>query len=212
VSLQISNTWNGSCNLPPLWSEDGTEVDPVSIGLKGCYASEFDQFGDMDAFGNHPYWQRELSKFASVQDRLREWDYDVMQKIRRYSCMTIKALDIDAVRVDKSTQMTLDALASWTTSTKACAAAVGKTNFFVVGEVTGGDTFGSLYMYASIALCRPLTTNNISKVAVVAFRLGDQQIFFRPPISQRLTTSFFCAIVHKSPSTPMHSITPFTVH
>jgi len=146
--FDIGNTWNASCRLPTLWQDDGTEVDQSTFSFSGCYSSEFDQFGDMEAFGVHPDWQRQLSKFASVQDRLREWDTDVMQKIKKYSCLTIKALDIDGIRVDKSTQITVDALASWTTSTKACAAAVGKNNFFVVGEVTGGDTFGSLYMYA----------------------------------------------------------------
>jgi hypothetical protein len=28
----------------------------------------------MEAFGVHPDWQRQLSKFSSVQDRLRDWD------------------------------------------------------------------------------------------------------------------------------------------
>lgn len=144
--FNIDNTWNDSCRLPALWMDDGTEVDPNEIGLHGCYQSEFDQFGDMEAFGVHPDWQRQLSKFASVQDRLREWDPKVMAKIQKYSCLAIKALDIDAIRIDKSTQITLDSLASWTTNTKACAASVGKKNFLVAGEVTGGDTFGSLYL------------------------------------------------------------------
>lgn len=107
--------------------------------------SEFDQYGDMEAFGVHPDWQRQLSKFASVQDRLREWNPNVMAKIQKFSCLAIKALDIDAIRIDKSTQVTVDALAAWTTSTRACATQLGKTNFLITGEVTGGDTFGSLY-------------------------------------------------------------------
>ena len=108
-------------------------------------ASDFDQYGDMEAFGVHPDWQRQLSKFASVQDRLREWQPTVMSKIQVFACLAIKALDIDAIRIDKSTQVTLDALADWTTNTRMCAAQVNKTNFFIAGEVTGGDTFGSLY-------------------------------------------------------------------
>ena len=108
-------------------------------------ASDFDQYGDMEAFGVHPDWQRQLSKFASVQDRLREWDPAVMDKIQVFSCLAIKALDIDAIRIDKSTQVTLNALAAWTSSTRNCAAQLNKTNFYIAGEVTGGDTFGSLY-------------------------------------------------------------------
>ena len=126
-----------------MWWENGTEL---AIPTNGCMASEFDQYGDLEAFGVHPDWQRQLTKFASVQDRLREWKPEVMAKLTTFSCMAIKALDIDAIRIDKSTQVTLDALAQWTSTTRACAAALGKTNFFITGEVTGGNTFGSLYI------------------------------------------------------------------
>lgn len=100
----------------------------------------------MEAFGVHPDWQRQLSKFASVQDRLREWKSEVMAKLKTFSCMAITALDIDAIRIDKSTQVTVDALAEWASSTRACAKALGKNNFYIPGEVTGGDTFGSIYL------------------------------------------------------------------
>ena len=130
--------------MPVFWGDDGTIVDIDWNG--GCYASEFDQYGDMEAFGVHPDWQRQLSKFASVQDRLREWRPQVMAKLKNFACMAITALDIDAIRIDKATQVTVDALAHWASSTRACAAALGKDNFFIPGEVTGGDTFGSLYM------------------------------------------------------------------
>lgn len=142
---QISNVRNTSCQFPVFWQDDGTVVEVVQNN--GCMASDFDQYGDMEAFGVHPDWERQLSKFASVQDRLREWNPSVMDKIKTFSCLTIKALDIDAIRIDKATQVTVDALATWASSTRACAAALGKTNFFIPGEVTGGDTFGSLYLY-----------------------------------------------------------------
>lgn len=143
TSPQISNERNTSCQLPRFWEDDGTVI---KVQTDGCMKSEFDQYGDMEAFGVHPDWQRQLSKFASVQDRLREWNPDVMRKIQKFACMVIKALDIDAIRIDKATQVTVDALASWGASTRACAAQVGKNNFFISGEVTGGDRFGSLYM------------------------------------------------------------------
>lgn len=108
--------------------------------------SDFDQYGDMEAFGVHPDWQRQLSKFASVQDRLREWRPEVMSKLTTFSCMVIQALDIDAIRIDKATQVTVDALATWASTTRQCAYDLGKTNFYIPGEVTGGDTFGSIYM------------------------------------------------------------------
>jgi len=108
--------------------------------------SDFDQYGDMEAFGVHPDWQRQLSKFASVQDRLREWKPSVMSKLTVFSCMAITALDIDGIRVDKSTQLTVDGMTAWATATRKCAVNLGKNNFYITGEVTGGDTFGSLYL------------------------------------------------------------------
>ena len=107
--------------------------------------SDFDQYGDMEAFGVHPDYQRQLTKFASVQDRLREWRPEVMSKLTNFACMAIQALDFDAIRVDKSTQVTVDALSDWAAAARKCATAVGKKNFMITGEVTGGDTFGSLY-------------------------------------------------------------------
>lgn len=140
---QFNNEYNKSCQMPVFWGDEGTIVDIDWNG--GCYASEFDQYGDMEAFGVHPDWQRQLSKFASVQDRLREWNPDVMAKLTKFSCMAITALDFDGIRIDKSTQMTVDGLVQWTSTTRSCAADLGKNNFLIVGEVTGGDYFGALY-------------------------------------------------------------------
>ena len=141
-SIQYNNVRNTSCVMPTFWQDDGTIVQ---VTANGCMASDFDQYGDMEAFGVHPDWQRQLSKFASVQDRLREWNPNVMERIQNFACLVIKALDIDAIRIDKSTQVTVDALTEWTSNTRACAAQLNKTNFLITGEVTGGDTFGSIY-------------------------------------------------------------------
>ncbi|PFH54317.1 glycosyltransferase family 5 protein [Amanita thiersii Skay4041] len=142
--FEVINERNQSCTLPNMWDDDGTRV--LDLKTNGCLMSDFDQYGDTEAFGVHPDWQRQLSKFASVQDRLREWKPSVMEKLKVFSCMAIRALDIDAIRIDKATQVTVDALAAWASSTRACAAKLGKSNFFIPGEVTGGDTFGSLYL------------------------------------------------------------------
>lgn len=143
TELQVGNDHNSSCKLPPFWGDDGVAVNQTA---NGCRASEFDQYGDMEAFGVHPDWQRQLAKFASVQDRLREWNPTVMAKLKNFACMSLKALDFDAIRIDKSTQVTLDAIAEWASSARACADALGKKNFYITGEVTGGDAFGSLYV------------------------------------------------------------------
>ena len=108
--------------------------------------SELDQYGDMEAFGVHPDWQRQLSKFASVQDRLREWKPEVMDRLKVFVCMAIEQLDLDGIRLDKATQVTVDAISTWASSARQCAQKLGKNNFFIPGEVTGGNTFGALYL------------------------------------------------------------------
>ncbi|KAH8802336.1 glycoside hydrolase [Flagelloscypha sp. PMI_526] len=130
------------CKMPAFWLDDGSVIN---FKTNGCFNSDFDQYGDMEAFDVHPNRQRQLSKFASVQDRLHEWKPSVMAKLKVFSCMAIKALHNDAIHIDKATQVTVDTLTKWASSTCSCAKDLGKNNFFIPGAVTGGDRFGSLY-------------------------------------------------------------------
>ena len=68
-----------------------------------------------------------------------------MDKLIEFSCIAIKALNFDAIRVEKSTQVSVDGMAIWPAGVRKCAAELGKNNFFINGEVTGRNTFGSLY-------------------------------------------------------------------
>ncbi|KAL1689446.1 glycoside hydrolase family 13 and glycosyltransferase family 5 protein [Schizophyllum commune] len=145
ADFKPSNDWNSSCVLPRFWGDDG-ERDQVENPANGCKASEFDQYGDLEAFGVHPEYKRQLTKFSSVQDRLREWQPHVLAKLKVFACMVVTRLDIDAIRIDKSTQVSVDALAEWSASLRKCANDLGKDNFFIPGEVTGGDHFGSIYI------------------------------------------------------------------
>ncbi|EEB06005.2 cell wall alpha-1,3-glucan synthase mok11 [Schizosaccharomyces japonicus yFS275] len=138
----FENAWDRYCTLPEFWGENG---HPVHINWVGCYASDFDQYGDTEAFGDHPDYQRQLSKFASVQDRLREWNPSVAQKLKRLSCLVISMLDVDGFRIDKATQMTVGFLADWAESVRECAKKFNKNNFFIPGEVTGSSSYGSIY-------------------------------------------------------------------
>lgn len=61
-------------------------------------------------------------------------------------CLAIAQLDIDGFRIDKATQITVDAEAEIAASLRKCARRYGKDNFFIPGEITGGDTFGSIYL------------------------------------------------------------------
>ncbi|KAL0934139.1 alpha-glucan synthase [Colletotrichum truncatum] len=140
--------YNETCeHFPRLYYESGYEVGEEVYGMfKGCYDGDFDQFGDTEAFGVYPDYRRQLTKFASVQDRLREWVPAVNQKLGHFSCMMIKMLDIDGFRYDKALQVTVDAQGEFSKMMRECAKDVGKDNFFLPGEITGGNTMGSIYI------------------------------------------------------------------
>lgn len=47
-----SNTYNNTCNFPRFYNETGFRVESsIDAQFKGCYDSDFDQFGDTEAFG-----------------------------------------------------------------------------------------------------------------------------------------------------------------
>ncbi|KAI1614097.1 hypothetical protein EDD36DRAFT_417944 [Exophiala viscosa] len=145
--FNIGDDYNKTCTYPKFWLETGYPVgDDVTSQMVGCYDSDFDQYGDTEAFGVFPDWRRQLSKFASVQDRLREWHEPVRQKLENFYCMLIANLDIDGYRYDKATQSTIDAMGAMNDAMRTCARRFGKQNFFTPGEITGGNVFGSLYL------------------------------------------------------------------
>ncbi|KGO47515.1 Glycosyl transferase, family 1 [Penicillium expansum] len=145
--FHIGADYNTTCDYPRFWFEDGFPVNETETSaLVGCFNSDFDQYGDIEAFGVWPDWKRQLAKFASVQDRLREWHPSVRARLIRHSCMIIQSLDIDGFRYDKGTQSTVDALGDMSAAYRECARAVGKENFFITGEITGGNDFGSIYL------------------------------------------------------------------
>ena len=63
-----------------------------------------------------------------------------MDKMIQFSCLALKALDFDAIRVDKATQVTLDALSKRAAGVRTCTAAVRKNNFFITGEITDSNS------------------------------------------------------------------------
>jgi alpha-1,3-glucan synthase len=134
------------------------------------------QFGDTEAFGVYPDYRRQLTKFASVQDRLREWVPSVREKLSHFSCMAIKMLDIDGFRFDKAIQVTPDASAHFSADLRRCAASVGKNNFFLPGEITGGNTIGSIYLGRGR---QPNQKINKTSDAVVMTNVSDSQHFLR---------------------------------
>ncbi|KAE8356280.1 hypothetical protein BDV28DRAFT_127311 [Aspergillus coremiiformis] len=147
ADFHFTTDYNETCEFPKFWNETGYPLTTGEVeGLTGCYNSDFDQFGELEAFGNFPDWKRQLTKFASVQDRLREWHKPIRDIITKHSCIQIASLDIDGFRFDKAVQATLEPLSEITAAYRECAKKYGKHNFFLPGEITSGDTFGSLYL------------------------------------------------------------------
>lgn len=196
VDFHFGNDYNETCDYPRFWNETGWPVDQsVRDQLNGCYDSDFDQYGDREAFGVYPDWQRQLAKFASVQDRLREWNPSVRQRLTRHSCMIIEALDIDGFRYDKATQATVDALGEMSLAYRECARKFGKNNFFISGEITGGNTFGSIY------LGRGRQPNQYLKSAIDAMNmtnLSDHQYFLREHGHEAIDAAAFHYSIYRS--------------
>ncbi|KAK5240648.1 hypothetical protein LTR16_010356, partial [Cryomyces antarcticus] len=74
--FQPSNEWEEVCSYPypRFWDQGGHLInDNYTQAMVGCRDSEFNQYGEVGAFGTYPEWQKQLSKFNGVQDRLREW-------------------------------------------------------------------------------------------------------------------------------------------
>jgi alpha-1,3-glucan synthase len=60
--------------------------------------------------------------------------------------MLLAQIDVDGFRYDKATQATVDALGSMSDAMRTCAKRYGKENFFLPGEITGGNTFASIFL------------------------------------------------------------------
>lgn len=153
------------------------------------------QYGEIAAFGNYPEWQRQISKFAFVQDRLREWRTDVRQKLERFSCITIAMLDIDGYRIDKALQVTVDAQGEWSDAMRKCAREHGKNNFYIPGEIVAGNSFGAVYIGRGKE--PEMKVDNIT-AAVLATNATAQQYYIREPAKVALDGAAFHYTVYRA--------------
>ncbi|KAL2374950.1 alpha-1,3-glucan synthase [Blastomyces gilchristii SLH14081] len=196
VDFDIGNNYNETCDYPRFYWENGYPVgNDVTDQLKGCYDSDFDQYGDIEAFGVYPDWQRQLAKFASVQDRLREWVPSVRQRLMRHSCLIIRQLDIDGFRYDKALQATVDAFADISEHYRECAKSVGKHNFFLPGEITGGNTLGSIYIGRGR---QPNMLPETLEDAVKLTNTSSEKYFIREPGKSALDAGAFHYSIYRS--------------
>ncbi|KAB2571997.1 Cell wall alpha-1,3-glucan synthase ags1 [Lasiodiplodia theobromae] len=138
LDFQPGSEVDQSCEYPRFWDKTGRPVNATDLGIPdSCRDSEFDLYGEMEMTAEEAPYVQQLSKYGSVQDRLRDWRSDVRAKINHFSCMQIAMLDIDGFRLDKALQMTADGLADFSSFQRRCARRYGKENFLIVGELVG---------------------------------------------------------------------------
>lgn len=62
TDFRFDNTFNDSCQFPQFYDRDATPIRDIGRS-SGCYAGDFDQFGDTEAFGVyglHPHHKTRL--------------------------------------------------------------------------------------------------------------------------------------------------------
>ena len=95
----------------------------------------------MKGVGEVPVEETQLAKFAGVQDRLRTWRDDVLDKVMHFSCIQIAMLDIDGFRMDKAAQTPIDVHAKWSNHQRACAKRFNKVATFSCSSIAGAKLF-----------------------------------------------------------------------
>ncbi|WAQ90638.1 hypothetical protein PtA15_13A37 [Puccinia triticina] len=194
AEFQFTNSRDQSCRLPKFYNPNGTDVLPPA-DWDGCYAGDFNQFGDSSPAGKAPGWQDQLTKYSGVQDRLRDWDSGVAAKLEKLACMTVKALDMDALRVDKATQQTLEFMGKWGGALRTCAKDLGKNNFFITGEISDGNTFGSLYIGRGR---QPAHYANLQFDTAALVTANQTENFMRPVGENALDSAAFHYSIYRS--------------
>lgn len=104
-------------------------------------------------------------------------------------------LDIDGFRIDKSLQVTLDALGDWSDSVRQCARRFNKENFFIPGEIVSGNAFGALYVGRGQQINQ--TIDNITEVITMA-NTSDPELHLRPAEKVALDAAVFHYTVYRT--------------
>jgi alpha-1,3-glucan synthase len=104
-------------------------------------------------------------------------------------------LDIDGFRFDKATQVTVDAQAEFSDYIRQCARKYGKNNFFMTGEIVGGNSFGSIYLGRGRQPDQ--VPDNITQ-AVTLTNNSDDKYFLRPNGKQALDSAAFHYSIYRS--------------
>lgn len=124
--------------------------------------------------------------------------FPLRETIQHFSCLTISMLDIDGFRFDKATQVIVDAQAEFGDFIRQCAHGLGKTNFFMPGEITGGNTFGSIYLGRGRQPDQAaLLKGNITRAATLT-NASDESLFLRDQGKNALDAAAFHYSIYRT--------------
>ena len=109
--------------------------------------------------------------------------------------MVIRMLDIDGFRYDKAIQVTPDASGNFSAALRECARSVGKKNFFIPGEITGGNTIGSVYLGRGRQFDQ--WVRNTTEMVTVTNETAQEKNYLREPQQIALDASAFSYSVYR---------------
>lgn len=81
--FSIGNNELAHCDYPRFYGDDGMQVLNLSSELVGCRDSEFDQYGDVAAYGVYPEWyvlilnHGRFSRFGMITSSLHSHNKDL---------------------------------------------------------------------------------------------------------------------------------------
>ena len=102
-------------------------------------------------------------------------------------------LTSESAGLDKATQITVDALGDFSESMRECARSVGKENFFIPGEITGGNSFGAIYRGRQPDMLPPNLT-----AAVQTSNKSNSSLFIRDEGKNALDAAAFHYSIYRS--------------
>ncbi|KAJ3967773.1 hypothetical protein EV361DRAFT_871366 [Lentinula raphanica] len=164
--FESPNTRDTSCVLPQFWNDDSTLLANVSSQAPP------------------PAVSNPISTNTAPSKPSASSPTGNASSPNSPNCMVIQPLDIDTIHVDKSLQVTVDALAEWSKGTRECAKGVGKGNFHVLDLSTPHFVLGRGRKPARCvrSLAMP---SSLAWLHHECYHLGSQQ-YFNIPLSRAL--------------------------
>lgn len=61
--FEPGNEWLDKCDYPRFWDPMGKLQTNLTTTLVGCRDSDFNQYGEVAAFGDYPEWMKQITKY-----------------------------------------------------------------------------------------------------------------------------------------------------